>query len=143
MSQPIPSHSPTNTFLCFACNTRGDKIFAKVNRGTFQYVLCKPECLAVALERLGLVNGTDRNTQNTSQSTDRLFKSPVNISVRNSPSAFVNSDRSPLQRSPGSATLNTIQDDTESDEDTPSLVSDNDIKQVQKLGKRLFQGDDS
>lgn len=115
-----PTTLPKHNFTCFSCSQPSDKPFAKINRGEFQYVMCEAKCLTVALNRLGIiVDGT------------RDFTSPVNITVRTSPFSAVNVTKSPLQRSPGSRMINTIEAKSDSD-------SDNDADQVRRLGEKFL-----
>jgi hypothetical protein len=127
ISQELPKEKlhDNAVFVCFSCQKRGTKIFAKIHRTSLQYVVCESACLNVALERLGIIGREEGG-----------FKSPVNITVRNSPSAFVN-------HSPGSASLDKI--DEKSDEE--KMDSDPEgLKQLEKFSqiarKRLKMDDD-
>lgn len=118
----LPSVSPTKTFTCFSCQGDGVRPFSKIFKGHFIYHICKSECLPIALQKLGLINGDDRS-----------FTSPVNITVQSPTSAFVNVSRSPINRSPASGSLATVKED-----------EDMDLKQIQELGnsvKRKFEED--
>ena len=117
----IPATSPPTTYTCFSCQKPRETIFAKINRSALQYPICNPACLTVALTRLGLINSEDRD-----------FTSPVNISVRQSPCSFVNSERQVIQRSPGNPNLDKLEDTDVVNYDPEGL------QQIRQLAKTTF-----
>lgn len=129
MSTTIPREKAHDNavFVCFGCQKRGNKIFAKINRTALQYVVCESKCLNIALERLGLVGSEEGG-----------FRSPVNITVRESPTAFVNHTRSPLLRSPGSLSLDKFPDNehVEEDEDPEGH------RQIEQLARKRLKMDE-
>lgn len=127
MSPSIPKERAYDNavYMCFSCEKRSNVIFAKINRSALQYVVCDSNCLNVALERLGLIGADVAG-----------FRSPVNITVRNSPTAFVNTQRSPISRSPGSTEIDRIGTTDEIDSDPDCL------KQVEILARKRFKTDD-
>ena len=134
MSTTIPREKAhdNDVFVCFGCQKRGNKIFAKINRTALQYVVCESKCLNIALEKLGIVGREEGG-----------FRSPVNITVRESPTAFVNHTRSPILRSPGSISLDKVDEASEEfSEDHPDPEGHKQIDKYSQFARKRLKMDE-